>query len=185
MPSGLTTDTPKNLVLNVAVLYVGGAVAGTTVSGTKMGLTKGGLDFDPGIKERMVEADGLRAPISELEYRIDYDSRIKGKLIEFGTSQVEILEPGSTLSGSEIIPIPCGQRFAAGDYLVDVMAVWARGDGGLFVVKFANAKVMTWKVGGKDKQEAEIDIDLRASIPLADAAVSTDKAPYSVLNIAA
>ena len=185
MPSGLTATTPDDLVLNVAVLYVGGSIAGTTVSGDKFGLTKGGLDFEPGRKDREVEFDGKRAPIAELEYAIDYDSHIKGKIIQFGSQQIAYLEPGSTLAGEEYTPIACDELYPQGAYLEDVMAVWVRGNGGLFVVKFPVARVITYKVDSKDKQEAEITIDLKGYLSMADAVVDSSKCPYTLLDVAA
>jgi hypothetical protein len=185
MPSGLTATTPDDLVLNVAVLYVGGSIAGTTVSGDKFGLSKGGLDFEPGKKDRHVEFDGLRAPIQGLEYVIDYDARIKGKIVQFGSSQIGYLEPGATLLGDEYTPKPADELYAEGDYLTDVMAVWVRGNGGLFVVQFPVARVVTYKVDSKDKQEAEITVDLRAYLSLTDGVTNSSLAPYSIHDIAA
>src|SRR5574338_1270122 len=190
MPSGLTSTTPDDLILNVATLYVNGTLVGGTPGGDKnFGVTKGGLDFDPGRKDRQVEFDGLRAPIAELEYPINYAAKITGKIIQFGSTQVALLEPGASSSTSGTVttypPIASGTRYASGDYLSDVQAVWTRGDGGLFVVKFPTARVLTWKVDSKDKQETEITVDIRAYLSLTDAASSTDTAPYQVIHVAA
>jgi hypothetical protein len=185
MPSGLTATTPDDLVLNVAVLYVGGSIVGTTASGTKFGLSKGGLDFDPGRKDREIEFDGKRAPIAQLEYPIDYDARIKGKIIQFGSEQIAYLEPGATLNGDEYTPKSADTLYAEGDYLEDVMAVWVRGNGGLFVVKFPVARVVMYKVDSKDKQEAEISIDLKAFLALDVAVADTSAAPYTIQDVAA
>jgi hypothetical protein len=185
MPSGLTATTPDDLVLNVAVLYVGGSIAGTTVSGDKFGLTKGGLDFDNGKKDREVDYDGKRSRVVGLEYPIEYDPHIKGKIIEFGSRQIGYLEPGATLAGDEYTPKACDTLYAEGDYLEDVMAVWTRGNGALFVVNFPAARVISYKVDSKDKQEAEIAVDIVACLPLADAVTDTGKAPYTLRDIPA
>ena len=185
MPSGLTATLPDDLALNVAVVYTGASIAGTTVSGTKIGATQGGIDFKPGIKTRDIEFDGRRSAIAQLEYVIEYDSHIKGKIIQLGSTQIDILEAGATLVGEEYTPRAADVLYAEGDYLTNVMCVWERGNGGLFVVEFPVARVVSYKVDGKDKSEAEITIDLKAFLSLADAVTNTSLCPYRLHNVAA
>ena len=189
MPSGLTATLPNDLALNAAVLYHGASIAGSTVSGTKVSVTKGGIDFDPGIKDREIEFDGKRSTIAGLEYPIEYDAHIKGKIIQLGADQIALLLPGSAAdtagSVTTYTPKAADTLYEVGDYLEDVMAVWSRGDGGLFVVQFPLARVMKWKVDSKDKQEAEIDLDLKAVLSLDAAVTDTGTAPFQILDVAA
>lgn len=184
MPASLTETLPDDLALNVAVLYHTASISAGAVSGTKISATKGGLDFDPGIKEREIEYDGHRSETEGMAYRISYDSRIKGKIIQLGPTQIAILEPGATLVGETYTPRDADVLYSGSDYLTDVMCAWERGNGGLFVVEFPMARVITYKVDGKDKSEAEIMIDLKAILPLADAVVNTSKCPYRLWNVA-
>jgi hypothetical protein len=185
MPSGLTATTPDDLVLNVAVLYVSGSIVGVTPSGTKFGLSKGGLDFDPGRKDREIEFDGKRAPVQGLEYPIDYDSQMKFKVIVFGANQVDTLEPGSTTNGDVITPISCSTLYPISGYLTDVRAASVSGDGGLFIVHFPVARVISWKLDSKDKQESMLDIVLKAYLDATEAETSTDGCPYRIERVAA
>jgi hypothetical protein len=185
MPSGLTSTLPDDLALNVAVLYHTASIVAGAISGTKISATKGGLDFEPGIKTREIEFDGKRSSIAELEYVIDYDAHIKGKIIQLGDDQIAILEPGAVLAGEEYTPRAADVLYEADEYLSNVMCAWERGNGSLFVVEFPVARVVSYKVDGKDKSEAEITIDLKAFLSLSDAVTNTSLCPYRIHNVAA
>jgi hypothetical protein len=172
MPSGYDANTVGALVLNVPVVWFGSGLTGTTVTGTKFGLTQGGVDFDPGRKDREIEFDGKRAPVQGLEYPIDYDSTMKFKVIVFGDDQVSTLEPGSTTVGEVITPISTSTLYPASAYLTDVRAAATTGDGGLFVVHFPIARVISWKLDSKDKQESMLDVVLKAFLDADDAVTS-------------
>jgi hypothetical protein len=185
MPSGLTATLPDDLALNVAVLYHTASIAAGAVSGTKISATKGGLDFDPGIKTREIEFDGKRSRIAQMEYVIEYDAHIKGKIIQLGSDQIALLEPGATLTGEEYTPRAADVLYEADDYMTNVMCAWERGNGGLFVVEFPVARIMTWKIDGKDKSEAEIAVDIVACLSLSDAVTNTSLCPYRIHDVAA
>jgi hypothetical protein len=184
MPSGYDNTTKDALVLNVPVVWFGSGLAGTTISGTKFGLTQGGVDFDPGRKDREIEFDGKRAPVQGLEYPIDYDSQLKFKVIVFGSNQVSVLEPGSTTAGEVITPIACSTLYPLSGYLTDVRAASVSGDGGLFIVHFPVARVIHWKLDSKDKQESMLDITLKAYLDATEAETSTDGCPYRIERVA-
>lgn len=189
MPSGYDSTTKDSLGLNVAVLYVGAELAGASVTGDKFGLTKGGLKFDPGVKNRMVEFDGLRAPVAGLEYPIDYDSHIKGDIITLGSAQIGYLLTGADSSTSggatTYTPLACSTLYSEGDYLADVYMVTTRGDGGLFIVHFPVARVIKWDLDTKDKVENTISVDIQAFLSDTDAQSSTDGAPFRIIDVAA
>jgi hypothetical protein len=173
MSSGLTSTTPDNLVLDVGVL---------SVDGVPIGISQGGLDFDPGITERQIEFDGARAPIAEMEYRVDYKSVIKGSFIELSSEFLALMEPGGSVAGGITTPIPCGQRYAAGDYMTNVVMLQQRGDGSTFAVKFATAKIVKWKLDSKDKRETKIDCEIMAYLSRSEAVISTDTCPYTLVE---
>jgi hypothetical protein len=186
MPSGLTSTLPDDLALNVAVLYHTASIVGGAVSGTKISATKGGLDFEPGIKTRDIQFDGGdRSAIAELEYVIGYDAHIKGKIIQLGSDQIEILEAGAALVGDTYTPRAADVLYESTDYMENVMCAWERGNGALFVVEFPVARVVSYKIDGKDKSEAEITIDLKAFLSLADAVTDTSLCPYKLHNVPA
>jgi hypothetical protein len=169
----------------VPVVWFGSGLAGTTVTGTKFGLTEGGVDFDPGRKDIEVPFDGKRAPVAGLEYPVDYDSQFKFKVIVFGENQVSVLEPGSTTNGNVITPISCSTLYPTSAYLTDVRAASVTGDGGLFVVHFPVARVISWKLDTKDKQPAMLDVVLKAYLDPTEAETSTDGCPYRIERVAA
>lgn len=172
MPSGLTSTTPSHLVLDVAVL---------AVNGTAIGISQGGLEFDPGRTDRMIEFDGARAPVAEMEYPVDYKSVIKGSFIELGTTFLGYLEPGGAVAAGVTTPIACGTRYATGDYLTNVTMTSTRGDGSsLWTVTFATARINKWHYKSTDKKEGVVTCEIMAYLSLADAAVSTDKCPYTL-----
>jgi hypothetical protein len=171
MPSGFTSTTPESLALNVGVLKVNGVV---------IGLSDGGLDFDPGIVDLQIGFDGARAPIAEMEYRVDYKSKISGVFITPSVEFLQQLEAGGTLAGDTITPIACGTRYAAGDYLTDVELITGRGDGTNLTVTFATAKITKYSFDSKDKMPLKIKIEIMAYLSKAAAAVSTDGCPYTI-----
>ena len=190
MPVGaLTATLPDDLALNVAVLYIGASIAGTTVSGTSLGATQGGIDFKPGIKRRSIDYDGARSETEGLSYVIEYDAHLSGSIIQLGASQIAVLEPGATsdVSGgtTTYTPIAGDTLYTpTTDYLEDVMAVWQRGNGGLFVVHFPKAMVIDWSLDSKDKAEAKAKIDIKAILDLDDAVTDTGACPYRILDVA-
>lgn len=173
MPSGFTASTPDSLALDVGVL---------SVDGTPIGLSQGGLDFDPGIVDREVEFDGKRASVAEMEYRIDYNSMIKGSFITLDSTFLSYLEPGGSVAGGVTTPISCGTRYATGDYLTNVTLDMERGDGTSFSVKFETARVIKWSLDTKDKREGLVKVEIKAFLSAADAAVSTDGCPYTLIE---
>ena len=185
MPSGLTATLPDDLALNVAVVYTGASIAGTTVSGTKIGATQGGIDFKPGIKTRDIEFDGRRSAIAQLEYVIEYDAHITGSFIQLGDDQIAMLEPGAVLAANVYTPRAADVLYAEGDYLEDVMAVWQRGNGGLFVVEFPVGRIVSWDADSKDKAETKVKFDIKAFLSLTDAVTDTGLCPYRIHNIPA
>lgn len=190
MSSAYSSSTKGSLVLNVPVVWWGATLTGTAVSGTKFGLTEGGVDFDGGRVDRQVTGDGIRAKIAGLEYPIDYNTVMKFKVKEIGSSNISLLEPGSTSetvgSATTYTPIECATLYVQGtDYLTDVMAVGQRGDGGLFVVHLPVAKIVKWKLDTKDKVEGMIDVELHGYLDGTEAETSTDGAPYRLIDVTA
>ncbi len=171
MPSGFTSTTPESLALNVGVLKVNGVV---------IGLSDGGLDFDPGRVDLQIPFDGARAPVAEMEYPVDYKSKISGTFITPSATFLQQLEPGGTLSGSVITAITCGTRYATGDYLENVEFITGRGDGSNLTVTFATARFTKYTFDSKDKNALKIKCEIMAYLSKAAAAVSTDTCPYTI-----
>ncbi len=171
MPSGFTSGTPDALAINVGVLKV---------NGTVIGLSDGGLDFDPGIVDLQIPFDGARAPVAEMEYRVDYKSKISGTFITPSATFLQQLEPGGTLNADTITPIECGTLYATGDYLTNVELIVSRGDGTNLTVTFATAKVTKWSLDSKDKQALKVKCEIMAYLSKAAAASSTDTCPYTI-----
>ncbi len=190
MPASALTETlPDDLALNVAVIYINGSIVGATVSGTKLSATQGGVDFKPGRKERDIEYDGMRSETERMSYVIGYDSHLTGSIIQLGATQIPLLEPGADVASAGSVttytPIAGDTLYPADAYLDDVMAVWQRGNGGLFIVHFPKAQVKSWDLDSKDKAEAKAKIDIKAILSLTEAVEDTSKCPYLLLDVAA
>jgi hypothetical protein len=179
MPSGYTDTLPDDLILDVGILTYEVA----TVE-TKLGVSRGGLTFESGTQYRNVEFDGKRAEIEGLDRIIGYDPHIKGKMLQWSTDSLPLLEPGSAsvlaTGVTTVTPAAASALIVAGSYLDNLTITWARRGGGYAKVIFPIAKVAKYSLAAQDKNEGEIDVDFVAMLGATAAATSTDTAPYII-----
>lgn len=186
---GWDGNLPTDILPDTGALYLG---ANTLTPPPLIGRSKGGLKFQRGAQMVHEEFDGMRSPIVGLTRIVKYDSKISGKLIQFGHTPLGIMEPGLTsLSGSGqvstiYVPKPASQYFAAGDYGTDLRLVFRRPAGTFVQVRFHKFICEKYDPSSRDKQSVEFDveftacIDMSAANPFTTNTATTDDAPYGI-----
>ena len=178
--SAYTANLPADIIKDSGVLYINGT--------TPFGASNGGLSFDPGVDRRNVDFDSKRSDVMGLDRTIGFAPKISGSLKKFGTADVAVFEPASTSAVNAgvttITPKKAGVLLVSGDYLTNVRLVFERGSGGYVWVKFPKALCTKYDVKGKDKDEADVSIEIQARLDLSGA-LTTDDAPYVIEYAAA
>jgi hypothetical protein len=178
MPSNFDpTNTPKDILLDTALLYIGA---------TPFGVSRGGLSFDPGRTERNVDFDGKRAPVAGLDRVTGYAPTITGKFLTLSKTEILKFETGaaSATTGTApndtttITPIDGSTQIASGSLIVNLRLIWRTGSGRFFQIRFPLAKCTRYTIGSTDNSEAEIDATFAARVDPAAVGFSTDDAPY-------
>jgi hypothetical protein len=184
---GFPTTLANDVLLDAGALYMGAIGAGVL-----LGRTSGGLKFEPGRTIEDMNFDGKRAGIMGLQRITDYKSTISGKLLSYGISNTQIVEPGIvSASGSGAVSTVFSMQqasswFAAGAYLTNVRAIFRRSDGTYVQIRFPYAICMKYSITTKDKLPAEIDFEFQALLnmsvvnPFNGNAATTDDAPYGI-----
>lgn len=176
MPSGYDNTTlPRDILLDQGVLYVNAVL---------IGATKDALRFDPHREIRNVEFAGKRSPIAGLDRVTAYAPVISGTLMEFGTQEITLMEPGvaSAVVGAvtTFTPIDAGVLITTAQLLSNVAAWWPRGQGGFAGVVFAKGLVLTWGLEAGDNDEAGFPVEIAARLDMSVGGADTNDAPYVI-----
>lgn len=156
---------PNDVDLDSGVLYIGSSV---------FSAQEGGLKYDENKTIRQIAFDGQRSPIAGLDRTVEYKPKISGTIIQVPIASLESMNPGMglvTVAGgpsgaTQLQSKVAGVLYAAADYLANVKAIWERGDGTYFQVRFPKAVVVKWDVAGTDKQEAKWNIEIEARLDM-------------------
>lgn len=182
---GWLSTFPTDILLDSGALYLG-----ANGSGVLLGRSRGGLTFDPGKITAHVDFDGKRADVMGLHHITSYEAMIKGKILNFGSSEYVNYEPGITsASGSGIVSTvytmqEASELYVAGDYLSNVRLIFRRSDLSFWQVRFPYAICRKYSLVSKDKDAAEIDVEFAAVLnltvtnPFTGNQYTTDDAPY-------
>ena len=176
-------STPGDLLLDSGILRLGANI---------FAALRGGIRFDPGVTIRNVDFDGKRAPIRGLDRRTMVVPKISGTMIELPFSRIAAIEPGSTAAagggygGADAYTIqPSGILLASGSYQTDVRAIWRRGNGELWGVRFPVALCTRWTMSGADNEEGAIEFEFEARLDLGAGGATTATAPYVIDDLGA
>lgn len=171
--TGFTSSLPDDVILDSAVLYIGGTV---------FGATQGGLNLELGKEIRNVEFDGKKSKVYLLDRTMMVNPVITGTVIELGPTDVANIEPGaSTVTSGVYVGKRGGVQYVSGDYLSDVSCVWKRGaaTGNQYVaVNFPKALVVNWSLGSQDGGEGQLAITLEARLDMTVSGASVGNMPY-------
>lgn len=166
---------PQAFVVDAGVLMVGSNV---------IGATRGGLKFDPGITYRHVEFDGKTSDIEQLHRITEYNSTISGKMKDLTDAAISRYFPGATSDGSSnnLFTMKSARAFlGSGDYLSNVKLVASQSDGETIVVTFAKALVEKVSFTTQDKDEADVEISIRAVLA---SSAALEAPPFTITKAA-
>lgn len=172
--TGLATD----VIVGPAVLYIND----TTPFGSSTG---GGFRFDPGhsFSNLASDVDGVQYPVQGLDRKVGGVPRLSGTLVNLNITSMLDIEPGASNSTvtteTTTTPQAVGALLASGDYVTDVRAVFQRGDGTFFAVKFPVGLIVKYDLAGAGANEkGAITIEIEARQPAAD--VASGVVPYKL-----
>ena len=181
--TGFTATFPSDVLVDSGVLYVGATV---------FGAFQGGLKFDPGVEYASVTFDGKRSAVTRLDRKAMQSPKITGTLIQMSTVNVGQIEPGADVTPTgewpgataSYLPMRAGSFLSAGDYLVDVRAIWLRGNGAFVQVRFPSALLTKYDVTSQDGQEVAIGVEIEARLDMTVAGANVGDAPYRIEYLA-
>jgi hypothetical protein len=184
MANAWNADFPDDVIYDAAVFSA-------VIDGTRqtLGMLEGEPGFDPKAEYRNPTFNGKRHRVAGMTRVTGWDSEFKFTLKQIGATSRALLFPGSTEtvvgSETEIAPKSAGELFAVSDLLEAPQLAWARGDGGLWIVRFYYGFVEDAKVNGKDKEEAGIEVLVKAEVDPTMTDYSTDMCPFIYAQSAA
>lgn len=165
---------PSDVRLSSGILCIGD---------DKFGGTLGGIQFNPNREIVNLDFDGKRAPIAGLDRTARRRGVLSGTAQKLGVSDLEAFEPGGSSDsgwsgGAAYIPAKAGPLYAEGMYLENVRAVWERGDGTLFQIRFPKAIITTWQSADNGDQAAGIQFEIEARVDMSAEGASPSDAGY-------
>lgn len=177
MSSGYSATTPANTPLDAGLVYLGL---------TPWGVTRGGVRFNGGgIEWRQIEFDGRRSRIVGLDRIVGFDPMIEFEIIEFNSTVLQRLNPGSTVAtagGVTTVGVkPAGILLVSADYLTNLFVAWQHGGGTWSRILFPKALCLSYEgPSGEDKSEVGATVRIAAALDYAGGGVTTDTAPFLV-----
>lgn len=172
--SSYNDDFPSDVLLSTGILLVGDE---------KFGGTLGGITFNPNREIANLDFDGKRAPVAGLDRVGMRRAVLSGTAQRLGVSDLEQFEPGGSSdsgwsAGAQYVPAKAGPLYTSGMYLSNVRAVWQRGNGEYFQVRFPKALITTWQVSDNDPQAAQVQFEIEARVDMAASGASPSDAGY-------
>ncbi|HWW84160.1 MAG TPA: hypothetical protein VNZ26_11185 [Vicinamibacterales bacterium] len=183
MPSSLTSTFLADILPDSAFLMYG-TIAGP--GSTPLGATRGGVKFSPDKKYRnaLENVDGGRSKLYQGDRIISVDCKISCKLLQFGASTIQVVEPGiisSSGNGNVSIiytPQPGSAFLTANAYLNNLRAIWLRTNGTFFQGRMPRALCTKYDAVSKDKDESEFDAEFEGRLDLTVVGNTTDSPIY-------
>lgn len=171
----IVTDDPwADILLNAGVLTVNNQVVGYTTGGLK-------FDLERVFTQRQVE--GVITPVLGMEYVSKVRARFVGSMITANIATRNMIEPGAIVSTVDdtttYTPIYTLTTLSTGQYLTNVAVTWPRLGGGHLRVRFPKALCTKYDINGKDKQEAQIPVEIEARLDVPGGAGLTES-PYYI-----
>lgn len=154
---GMGATLPDDVILDSAVLKIGGAI---------YGVSSGDITTNLAHTFENVDFDGKIFPIVGLDRRSPGVPFFEGTFIEINATKAADLEPGSTAATVDtvttITPAAAGDLLPEAAYTEDVSVTVRRGGGGLAAIKFAFALVYGDSVLGKNNAKGEVHLRFEA-----------------------
>lgn len=176
MPSNYAHNANQDFMRGAGFLYI---------NGDPWGVSDGEFTFDPGTEWENTPFADKGYKLRGLDERLGGDPKISGTLIQWTAATAARLEPGSTsqvLGGNTVVtPKPAFTYLSTGDYVELVAVYFPKVSGGFRGVQFDRGLVTTWRLRGRSRGKALIELEIEARLDQSGDP-STDRVPYSILD---
>lgn len=179
--SGVTENTPKNIMLGAGTLYKNLTYSTNSWSGTVIGATSGGtkLSIVPEILD--IEVDGVTVKAKGLAQKIGETASIETNMVELTKDFIKstIIGKDGTSADSRFDVIESNPTISDSDYITNFGYVGFMTDGTPIVVIFDYALCTSGiEAEGKNKENAVVPATFECYADLAEGA--TNKLPYHI-----
>ncbi|EOZ2853474.1 hypothetical protein ACQQ4G_003142 [Listeria monocytogenes] len=179
---GVTTNTPKNIVLGAGTIHKGLKLEGTTwnFDSTLIGATSGGskLTITPEITS--IEADGALVRTKGLDVKTGEVATLEVNFLELSKEVIKqaVIGTDGTSSDTSYDLIESKAKIEAGDYLENIAFVGQTVEGKNIIVILDNALCTSgFELEGKNKEAGVATLTFECA---ADVTADLDTLPYHI-----
>lgn len=181
--SGVTADTPKQIMMNACVLYKNMTYSSETSkwSGSLMGATSGGTKFSIVPDIMQIDVDGVLVPAKGLEQKIGEKAMIETNMIEFTKEWIKatIIGKEGTSVDSTMDVIESKPNIEDSDYIENFACVGFKTDKTPIIIVFDYAICTSGLSGeGKNKEASVTPATFECRAELTEGL--TDTLPYHI-----
>lgn len=179
--SGVTENTPKNLMLGAGTLYKNFVYAETKWAGTLIGATSGGskLTITPEILD--IEVDGVNVAAKGLRQKVGETAQIETNMVELTKDWLKstVIGKDGTSADTRFDVIESSPNITDENYIENFAFVGFRADGSPIVIVFDYAICTSGlEAEAKNKENAVIPATFECVAELAEGA--TNVLPYHI-----
>lgn len=179
--SGVTDNTPKNIMLGAGTLYKNLALEGTKMTGDIFGATSGGtkLSITPELLD--IPVDGVTVKAKGLVQKVGETAVIETNMVELTKDWVKatVIGADGTSGDTRFDVIESKSHIEDGDYIENFAYVGFMTDGTPTIIVFDFALCTSgFSTEGKNKENAVFPATFECYAPLTEGA--TDKLPYHI-----
>ena len=184
--SGVTGNTPKNIMLGAGTLYKNFAYSTNSWSGDIIGATSGGskLSIVPEILD--IEVDGVKVKAKGLTQKIGETATIETNMVELTKDWIKSTVIGNegTSEDARFNVIESKPHIEESDYIQNLAYVGFMTDGTPIIIKFDYALCTSGlEAEGKNKENSVFPATFECYADLAEGA--TDTLPYHIYTAVA
>ena len=184
--SGVTGNTPKNIMLGAGTLYKDFTFSSSSWSGTIIGATSGGskLSIVPEILD--IEVDGVKVKAKGLTHKIGETATIETNMVELTKDWIKATVIGAegTSEDARFNVIESKPHIEESDYIQNLAYVGFMTDGTPIIVVFDYALCTSGlEAEGKNKENSVFPATFECYANLAEGA--TDTLPYHIYTAVA
>ena len=179
--SGVTDNTPKNIMLGAGTLYRNLTLTGDTMTGEIFGATSGGtkLTITPELFD--IPVDGVTVKAKGLVQKVGETATIETNMVELTKDWVKatVIGKAGTSADSRFDVIESKALIEDSDYIQNFAYVGFMADGTPIVIVFDYALCTSGlSLEGKNKENAVVPATFECYAPLTEGA--TDRLPYHI-----
>lgn len=179
--SGVTENTPKNIMLGAGTLYKGLTFSETKWSGTIIGATSGGskLSIVPEVYD--IPVDGVLVKAKGITQKVGETASIETNMVEVTKDYVKstVIGKDGTSADTRFDVIESKPHIEEGDYITNFGYVGFMTDGTPIIIIFDNALCTSgFSTEGKNKEAAVFPATFECYANLSEG--NTDTLPYHI-----